>query len=234
MCQANKSTLTLRTFNELSPSSQPLVRVAALGNRNIAERAAFFNDDGLPRHCYPHARPQRRTQLHRDGPRSVSASPVTTREMPAQCAAVSHIGQGRVVDTSTQPERSRVHGRRTASLMASSVCAAGSLEETTRPAASPPTIPCRAAPQRHTLGRRRTAPDRAAPAPGVPTSRNRGTHRQARRGRSQGVVKAALATVARRHRVQARPALRRQAAGRTCAAGAPRRSPGPVRGSRSN
>ena len=111
MCQANKSTLTLRTFNELSPSSQPLVRVAALGNRNIAERAAFFNDDGLPRHCYPHARPQRRTQLHRDGPRSVSASLVTTREMPAQCAAVSHLGQDHVVDTSTQPERSRVRGR---------------------------------------------------------------------------------------------------------------------------
>ena len=69
---------------------------------------------------------------------SVSAAPVTMLEMPAQYAAVSHMRQGRDVDTSTQPERSRVRRRRAASRIASiSAWAVGSVAVTTRLGASP-------------------------------------------------------------------------------------------------
>ena len=60
------------------------------------------------------------------------------REMPAQPAAASHMRQAREVDTSTQPDRSRVRSRRAASRIASiSACAVGSVAVTTRLGAAP-------------------------------------------------------------------------------------------------
>ena len=64
---------------------------------------------------------------HRGAPASTRASPYTMRAMPARPAASSHMRQAREVDTSTQPDRSRVRSRRAASRIASiSACAVGS------------------------------------------------------------------------------------------------------------